>query len=148
MKPEIKMAKFKFSIRSYIKRAARPSITTLNNEKIQTFQSSDDYVVVARLNPQDAHVKVAYDTLASQYQDRLSFGTVETEASTTISCFNNRDSQQFTVSDLTAINTLPNLIESCLTPVTGEFTRANEMKYLQVSYLLSTSTAPELILFC
>lgn len=119
---------------SFVKRAARPSVTILNNEKIQAFQSSDDYVVVAQISPQDAHIKAAYNTLASQYQDQLSFGSAETASATTVSCFNNRDSQQFTVSDLTTIDALPNLIESCLTPVVGEFTRANEMKYLQVSY--------------
>ncbi|XXG96354.1 hypothetical protein Hte_002636 [Hypoxylon texense] len=130
------------SILSYIKRAARPSVTNLKNEKIQAFESSDDYVVVARINSQDAHIKTAYNTLASQYQDRLSFGSAETTSATTVSCFNNQDSQQFTISDLTAIDALPKLIESCLTPVIGEFTRANEMKYLQSGKSLVFYFAP------
>ncbi|KAI0180742.1 hypothetical protein GGR52DRAFT_566999 [Hypoxylon sp. FL1284] len=119
------------SILSYIKRAVRPSVTTLKDEKVKAFQSSDDYVIIAQINPQDAHIKTGFDTLASQYQDRLSFGSLETASATKVSCFNNRDSQQFTLSDLTPIDALPNLVESCLTPVIGEFTRANEMNYLQ-----------------
>lgn len=119
---------------SYIKRAARPPVTNLKDEKLQKFQSGDDYVVIAKINPQDEHIKSAYKTLASQYEDRLSFGLMETSSATMVSCFNNKDSQQFTLSDFTAIDALPNLIEGCLAPVIGEFTRANEMKYLQVSY--------------
>ncbi|KAI1644852.1 uncharacterized protein F4817DRAFT_198405 [Daldinia loculata] len=120
------------SILSYLKRAVRPATTALDSEKkTVAFQSSDDYAVVARINPQDQHVKILYDTLASQYRDRLSFGSAETDKTTTVTCYNNRDSQQFTISDLTAIDALPQLIESCLTPVIGEFTRTNEMKYLQ-----------------
>ncbi|KAI1135797.1 hypothetical protein F5Y05DRAFT_161319 [Hypoxylon sp. FL0543] len=133
------------SILSYLKRAVRPSVTALNSEeKITAFQSSDDYAVVARINAQDPHVKTAYGKIASQYRDRLSFGLVETEAASTVSCYNNRDGQQFTISDLSSIDALPKLIESCLTPVIGEFTRANEMKYLQsgkslVFYFTTTS---------
>ncbi|OTA96273.1 hypothetical protein M434DRAFT_128661 [Hypoxylon sp. CO27-5] len=120
------------SILSYLKRAVRSSVTHLNSEeKITAFQSSDDYAVVARINTQDKHIETIYATLASHYRDRLSFGSAETEAASTVSCYNNRDSQQFTVSDLSSIDALPKLIESCLTPVIGEFTRANEMKYLQ-----------------
>ncbi|KAI1214353.1 uncharacterized protein F4807DRAFT_407634 [Annulohypoxylon truncatum] len=120
------------SILSYLKRAVRPSVTALKSEsKISKFQSGDDYAVIARINAQDPHIKILYEKVASQYKDRLSFGSVETTGATTVSCNNNRDGQQFTISDLTSINALPKLVESCLEPVIGEFTRANEMKYLQ-----------------
>ncbi|KAL7623688.1 hypothetical protein AAE478_005240 [Parahypoxylon ruwenzoriense] len=118
-------------ILSYLKRAVRPTVSKLDTDKIPAFQLSDDFVVVAQINPQDAHVKTAYDTLASEYRDRLSFGSAETVGSTTVACYNNRDGQQFTVSDLGGINALSKLVESCLTPMIGEFTRANEMEYLQ-----------------
>ncbi|KAI0384675.1 thioredoxin-like domain-containing protein [Hypomontagnella monticulosa] len=120
------------SILSYLKRAVRPSVTTLDSEaKITSFQSSDDHVVIARINPQDAHVKDAYAKLAAQYKDRLSFGAAKTKSATTVSCFNNADGQQFSISDLSAIDALPKLIATCLEPVIGEFTRVSEMKYLQ-----------------
>ncbi|KAI0885108.1 uncharacterized protein GGS22DRAFT_200170 [Annulohypoxylon maeteangense] len=137
------------SILSYLKRAVRPSITTLNSEaKLIKFQSRDDYAMIAQINAQDPHIKTAYEKLASQYRDRLSFGSVETSGATTVSCYNNRDGQQFTVSDLAGINALPQLIESCLEPVIGEFTRANEMKYLQtgkslVFYFVTSSQERE-----
>ncbi|KAI0901166.1 thioredoxin-like domain-containing protein [Annulohypoxylon nitens] len=133
------------SILSYLKRAVRPSITALTSEsKATKFQSGDDYTVIAQINAQGSHIKTAYEKLASQYKDRLSFGSAETTGASTVSCFNNRDSQQFTISDLTGINALPELIESCLEPVIGEFTRVNEMKYLQsgkslVFYFLTSS---------
>ncbi|KAI2465625.1 thioredoxin-like domain-containing protein [Annulohypoxylon bovei var. microspora] len=133
------------SILSYLKRAVRPSITTLKSEsKITKFQSGDDYTVIAQINAQEPHIKTAYEKIASQYQDRLSFGSAETTSATTVSCYNNRDVQQFTVADLTGIDALPKLIESCLEPVIGEFTRANEMKYLQtgkslVFYFITSS---------
>ncbi|OTB14730.1 hypothetical protein K445DRAFT_318629 [Daldinia sp. EC12] len=135
-----------FSILSYLKRAVRPTITALSSEKkAATFQSSDDYAVVARINPQDKHIKILYDTIASQYRDRLSFGSLKTDKATTVACYNNRDGQQFSISDLTSIDALPRLVESCLTPVIGEFTRANEMKYLQadksIVFFFSPSSA-------
>ncbi|KAI1471934.1 uncharacterized protein F4812DRAFT_456036 [Daldinia caldariorum] len=123
------------SILAYLKRAVRPTITPLpSDKKAAAFQSSDDHAVIARISPRDSHVRVLYETLASQYRDRLSFGLAKTktgEEATTVACYNNRDGQQFTVSDLTPINALSELVERCLTPVIGEFTRANEMKYLQ-----------------
>ncbi|KAI8964803.1 hypothetical protein F5Y11DRAFT_345255 [Daldinia sp. FL1419] len=136
------------SILSYLKRAVRPAVTVLDSKNTASFQSSDDHTVVARINPKDQHIKVLYDTLASQYRDRLSFGSVKTDKATTVACYNNRDGQQFTISDLTSINALPRLVESCLEPVIGEFTRANEMKYLQadkslVFYFSPSSTERE-----
>ncbi|KAG4220195.1 hypothetical protein PC116_g31326 [Phytophthora cactorum] len=118
----------------------------LNSEKKEAaFQSSDDYAVVARINPQDKHIKILYDTIASQYRDRLSFGSLKTDKATAVACYNNRDGQQFSISDLTSIDALPRLVESCLTPVIGEFTRANEMKYLQadksIVFFFSPSSA-------
>lgn len=111
----------------------RPAITVLDTkEKVQNFAPSDEYVIIARINPQDPHIKTAYEALASQYRDRLSFGLVTPKAAaTTVSCYNNRDSQQFATSDLSAIDALPKLISDCLEPVIGEFTRASEIKYLQ-----------------
>ncbi|KAI1389169.1 thioredoxin-like domain-containing protein [Hypoxylon trugodes] len=121
------------SILAYLKRAIRPIITSLDSDaKISAFQSSDDYTAIAQINPQDSHVKTAYETLASQYRDRVSFGLVEvTDIPTAVGCYNNCDSLQFTISDFTSIDALPKLIENCLEPVIGEFTRASEVKYLQ-----------------
>ncbi|KAI0401511.1 thioredoxin-like domain-containing protein [Xylaria palmicola] len=119
------------AIISFLKRAVRPAITILDEERSNKFQSIDDTVFIAQINPGDEHAATAFQTIAAQYQDRASFGSRETTGTTTVMCYNNKDEQRFTLSDLTAINALPKLVESCLTPLIGEFTRANEMKYLQ-----------------
>ncbi|KAJ8130926.1 hypothetical protein O1611_g2697 [Lasiodiplodia mahajangana] len=118
-------------INSYLKRAVRPTITVLDEEKSANFQSVDDTVIIARINSHDEHITTAFKTIASKFRDRASFGSLDTVGTTTIACYNNKDEQKFTLSDLTAIDALPKLVESCLAPLIGEFTRANEIKYLQ-----------------
>lgn len=117
---------------SFLKRAVRPAITILDEEKIVGFQSADETVLVAHINPRDEHIVTTFKTTASQFRDRASFGSVDTAGTTTVTCYNNRDEQKFTLSDLSAIDALSKLFESCATPLIGDFTRANEMKYLQV----------------
>ncbi|KAH8157953.1 hypothetical protein CIB48_g10294 [Xylaria polymorpha] len=119
------------AIVSFLKRAVRPAITVLNEEKSADFQSVDETVLIAHINSRDEHVTTAFEAIASQYQDRASFGSIDTEGITTIVCYNNRDEQKFTLTDLTAIDALPKLFESCTAPLIGEFTRGNELKYLQ-----------------
>ncbi|KAH9885912.1 thioredoxin-like domain-containing protein [Xylariomycetidae sp. FL2044] len=136
------------SILSFFRRASRPVVTKLNDKKITTFQSIDNVVVVAHLNPRDEHVDISYKALASRLKDRASFGLMETTGTTTVLCYNNRDDEQYTLSDLTAISALPDFVEACMKPLVGEFTRANEMKYLQagkslVFYFATTSAERE-----
>ncbi|KAI8634504.1 thioredoxin-like domain-containing protein [Xylariaceae sp. FL1651] len=132
------------AITSFLRRATRPTITILNEEKITPFQSVDETVLIAHLNPQDEQIRTAYETIATQFRDRASFGLIETAGATTIVCYNNKDEQKFTLSDFTPIDALPNLVQSCSESLIGEFTRANEMKYLQsgkslVFYFTTTS---------
>lgn len=117
---------------SFLKRAVRPAITIVDEEKVASFQSIDETVLIAHMNPRDEHIVTAFKTMASQFRDRASFGSLDTTGTTTVTCYNNRDEQKFTLSDLSAIDALSKLFESCNAPLIGEFTRANEMKYLQV----------------
>ena len=119
-------------ISSFLKRAHRPTITILDDDKTASFQSIDETVLIAHVNPRDEHVTTAFKAIASQFEDRASFGLKDTEGITTVECFNNRDEQKFTLSDLTAVDALSKLIKSCSAPLIGEFTRANELEYLQV----------------
>ncbi|KAI1124157.1 thioredoxin-like domain-containing protein [Nemania abortiva] len=119
------------AITSFLTRAVRPAITVLDEKKSVNFQSVDDTVIIARINPRDGHLTTAFKTIASQFRDRASFGSLDTAGATTVACYNNRDEQKFTLSDFAAINALPKLVESCMTPLIGEFTRANELKYLK-----------------
>lgn len=119
-----------YSITSFLKRVGRPTITVL--DEAATFQSVDDTVLIAHLNPRDEHVATAFKTMASKFEDRASFALINTKGTTTIVCYNNKDEQKFKLTDFAAIDALPKLMETCLTPLIWEFTRANEMKYLQV----------------
>ncbi|KAI1858043.1 uncharacterized protein JN550_012936 [Neoarthrinium moseri] len=120
-----------FSIVSFLRRASRPTVTLLDERKITAFQSIDDAVVVAHLNARDTHIQEAFKSLASRFKDRASFGSLETTEQTTIVCYNNRDNEQSTTSDLAAIDSLPSFVSACMTPLIGEFSRRNEVKYFQ-----------------
>jgi protein disulfide-isomerase A1 len=118
---------------SFLRRAGRPTVSTLNQKKITAFQSIDDIVIISNLNPRDEHIQTAFQSLAAQYKDRMSFGSLETNGQSTVVCYNNKDDEQSTLSDLTAVGSLDAFIDACTTPLVGEFSRRNEMKYLQVS---------------
>ncbi|KAI0804876.1 hypothetical protein GGR55DRAFT_657580 [Xylaria sp. FL0064] len=119
------------SIASFLKRAVRPTVTTLKEEKVADFQAVDETVFIAHINSRDEYITAAFRAIASQFQDRATFGVADTVGTTTVECYNNKDEQKFTLSDLTAIDALPKLVKKCMVPLIGEFTRANEMEYLQ-----------------
>jgi protein disulfide-isomerase A1 len=101
---------------------------------ITAFQSIDDAVVVAHIHPRDAHIRTLFKSLAHRYHDRASFGLLETadDEVSTIVCYNNKDNEQSTTSDLSAIDTLSSFVEACIRPLVGEFSRRTEVKYAQV----------------
>ncbi|KAI0025077.1 ER-resident thioredoxin [Xylariomycetidae sp. FL0641] len=119
------------AITAFYKRAARPPITQLTEKKLATFPSSDDVVFMAQLNPADAHVAELYRAAAAKYHDRATFGRAGTDGPTALVCQNNRNEQRAELADFAAVDALPAFVESCLRPLVGEFTRANEMQYLQ-----------------
>ncbi|ORY56842.1 thioredoxin-like domain-containing protein [Pseudomassariella vexata] len=119
------------SIISFLRRAARPAVTPLNAKKITAFQSIDDTVIVAHINPKDEHIKTQFQTIARALKDRASFGSLETTGASSVVCYSNQDDEQSVISDLTAIESLDMFIRGCMTPLIGEFTRRSELKYLQ-----------------
>ncbi|KAI4596686.1 hypothetical protein KJ359_005028 [Pestalotiopsis sp. 9143b] len=121
------------SIISFLRRAGRPATTHLDDKTITAFQSIDDAVVVAHIHPRDAHVRTLFQSLAHRYRDRASFGQLETKGGpSTVVCYNNRDDEQSTASDLSAVDTLAAFVEACITPLVGEFSRRTEVRYAQV----------------
>ncbi|KAJ3578257.1 hypothetical protein NPX13_g2310 [Xylaria arbuscula] len=116
---------------AFLKRAHRPTVTILDDEKTPSFQSIDETVLIAHVNSRDEHITNAFRDIASQFEDRVSFGLEDTKGVTTVECYNNRDEQKFTLSDLSAVDALSNVLKSCMAPLIGEFTRANELEYLQ-----------------
>lgn len=120
---------------------SRPPVTALDDKKITAFQSIDDAVVIAYINPRDSHLEAGFKSISSRYRDRASFGSLETTDDSTLVCYNNRDNEQSSTSDLTTIETLPAFVANCMKPLVGEFSRRNELKYLQVSILVTVAFA-------
>ncbi|KAI1173005.1 hypothetical protein F4777DRAFT_480519 [Nemania sp. FL0916] len=133
------------AISSFLKRATRPAITVLDEAKSADFQSVDETVFIAQINPVDEHVTTALKTLASRFRDRVSFASIDTAGTSSVSCYNNRDEQKFSLADLLAVDAMQKLLESCMAPLIGEFTRANEMNYLQSgkSLVFFFATSPD-----
>ncbi|KAI1266120.1 thioredoxin-like domain-containing protein [Xylariaceae sp. FL1019] len=131
------------AIKAFLSRAHRPVTTTLNLEKMAGFQSVDERVIVGQFNPKDEHIITAFKTVAPQYRDRATFGSIEIDGASTVECYNNVDEQKFTSTDFTAVDELSKLVETCLPPLIGEFNRMNEMSYLQAGkslvYYFSTT---------
>ncbi|KAK8108297.1 uncharacterized protein PG998_010310 [Apiospora kogelbergensis] len=117
---------------SYLKRAERPAVTTLEDEKAVTaFQGVDeDVVVMAQLHPtRDAHLQTLFAAVAARHWDRASFGTVSSISPGAVVCYNNRDraGQPPTIlQDMTAVDAIPNFVEKCMAPLIGEFSRRTE----------------------
>lgn len=117
---------------SFMKRAARPSVTKLSGPAAKDFASIDDVVLVAYLNPQDDHLLKDLNKVAATYSDRASFGALKTKDPTTVACYNNRDMMQSSSTNFEAVGSLTKFVNACMTPLIDEFTRATETKYLQV----------------
>ncbi|KAI0147803.1 ER-resident thioredoxin [Xylariaceae sp. FL1272] len=119
------------AIKSFLSRAHRPVITSLNSRKLADFQSIDERVIIGHLNPKDEHIITAFQTVASQYRDRATFGSLETDTASIVECYNNVDEQKFTSTDFTAVDEISKLVDNCLASLIGEFNRVSEMSYLQ-----------------
>ncbi|KAK9416616.1 putative Thioredoxin-like domain-containing protein [Seiridium unicorne] len=131
------------SIISFLRRAARPTVTRLDEKKITAFQSIDDAVIVAHINAHDTHTQALFKSLAHRYEDRASFGSLEIDEKSTLVCYNNKDDEQLMTSELTAIDALSSFVEACIKPLVGEFSRRSEVKYFHsgkslVYYLANT----------
>lgn len=107
-------------------------MTLLDEKKFTAFQSIDDSVLVAYLNPHDTHIEAAFRSLAHRYKDRASFGFLETDKPSSVVCYRNKDDEQMNAGNLAAIGALPSFVEACIKPLIGEFSRRNELKYMQV----------------
>ncbi|KAH8678338.1 thioredoxin-like domain-containing protein [Xylariales sp. PMI_506] len=118
------------SIRAFGKRAARPIVTVLDEEKVVTFQSIDDYVIVGHLNPEDQHSAAAFRSAAARYRDQASFGSLHTSGKTTLVCYKTKDEEQVTLTEFSAaVGTLDKfIVDDCLTPLIQEFSRRGELK--------------------
>lgn len=135
---------------SFVKRAVRPAVSRLDDEAdLAAFQTIDDVVFVARLDPRDAHLGREYARVAAHYRDRATFGAADVRAGEppAVVCHANADAEQRAVADLSVAGALEDLVAACLAPLVGELTRASETDYLQagkslVYYFFSPGAVP------
>ena len=125
------------SIVSFLRRASRPAISTLDSHNMTSFTSVDDVVFVAHLAPQAANLRQRFEKMAEEYADRHSFGivTVPDSHGSAINCYNNVDDRQHAMDNLDSVRALKDFIVRCSTFLVPQMTRRNELGYLRVSSL-------------
>lgn len=108
-------------------------------DALSSFVKDDDIVLVAHLSQnEDESVLRRFDNLADRYSDRYSFvkSPPSADKSTSLlNCFNNLDGVNHTMSDLSSVHAMENLVSICATPVIVELSTRNELQYLGVSGL-------------
>lgn len=140
-------------ILAFLRRAARPALSTVDDKNVTALLSEDEVVFVARYGKdtydKDDTLPARFAQLAHAYADRYSFA-VSTEGSTSspspsVTCYRSHGELVRTAADLAASTTaLDAFLESCTTPVVVDLTRRNELHYLGmgkslVHYLYSSA---------
>lgn len=112
-----------------------PAGLDLTEEAIHNFQKADAVVLVAHVAAQDDGLQARLPNVAKHYRDRYSFGMVPSEDRfSSLSCHNNLEGVQYSVNDLSTVDSLSMLLRECTKPLVPEMTRRNEMELLNVSF--------------
>ena len=123
-------------ILSFVKRAARPPVTSLDADAIVPFQSIDDVVIVASFSPTGDGLLNAFRDLGEKYRDRYIFGLVAAASSepqeSRVHCFNNIDGIRHASSDFSRPSSLEVFVKKCAEPLIPQMTRRNELSLLHV----------------
>ncbi|OIW23005.1 hypothetical protein CONLIGDRAFT_719550 [Coniochaeta ligniaria NRRL 30616] len=118
------------SIRSYLRRALRPVLSTVTDKNLTVFRGVDDVVFVAYLRPKDTVLRDWFHTLAKRYRDRFSFAVTMTEQpSSAVHCYNNVKGAEIVQGDLNAVDSLQHFVKLCSVPLIPELTRRNDIEY-------------------
>ncbi|PBP19962.1 hypothetical protein BUE80_DR009202 [Diplocarpon rosae] len=127
------------SIVSYMKRAELPEVSVLDHKNITSFKSVDGAVFIAYVTGFQHRLALLFAGLAKRYHDRYTFAMV-TDSSLvkreglqypTIMCYKRSESKQHLFPVEVEVLDLEQWIANVTTPLVGEFTRRNEMKYLK-----------------
>lgn len=128
-------------ILSFVPRCLRGSLSEVDsNESTGKFIVIDDVVFLGQFHEEDDIMFDHFEALAEKYHDRFTFGftTVDPGMSIGVSCYNNKDQLQYSISqNLDVIGSLESFIKMCTKPLIPEITRRNELEYLQVCDLFS-----------
>jgi protein disulfide-isomerase A1 len=123
----------------YTRRLTLPDIYFLDSTNITSFKSVDEHVFVRYLNPTDIDLRSIFETLATRNHQKFAFG-IATDVSLanaenipvpSIVCYKPSEGEQELSYGEWGLESLDSFIEASTTPLIGELTRRNEMKYLQ-----------------
>ena len=110
-------------------------MSDVNEKSESTFLISDDVVFVAEFQPDEASLyEERYRLLAEQYRDRFSFAIrAPSRRQSSIICRNNVDDEKYTLSELSLVGALEELILRCATPLIPELSRKDIAEIGQVA---------------
>ncbi|KAK0625074.1 hypothetical protein B0T17DRAFT_260621 [Bombardia bombarda] len=129
------------SILSFHRRALRPAVSNVNKKNATSFIALDDVVFICHLataddhnEDDDARLLHRFIALADKYRDRFSFaimssGHVSQTQQSTLTCYNNLDGLQHSITDLASPASLEAFVTTCATPLIPQLTRRNEMSF-------------------
>lgn len=122
------------SITAFLRRALRPSVSTLTDKNSTSFLAIDDVVVVAHIAASDTTTLSRFRNLATWYKDRYSFAVqeLEGEGKPWLACANVPDDESHETVELEKVNAMERFVEKCASPLVVELTRRNEMQLLNM----------------
>ena len=124
---------------SYVRRSTVPVLSILTSTNLSSFRSIDKHVFIAYLDPRDADSQSLFEELAVRHHHRFTFGLVtdsrlanaENIPTPSIIAYHKSEGDQETFTGEWRLRNLEAFIERTTTPLIGELTRRNELKYLQ-----------------
>lgn len=123
----------------FIKRSTLPQVSILERKNITAFKTSEEAVIVAYADPSDTDLKGSFRELATRYHDKFSFGLADASLGgidnvppRCIVCYRKEEEMRKVLCGEAKVEVLEKFVESATTPLIGEVTRRNELKYLKV----------------
>ena len=120
------------SLTGFLRRTARPTISSLTPENKTAFQAIDDVVLIGRFRP-ETNLLTQFMTIAEQYHDRYSFGIASVQQGPAMECYNNVDGVQRSTTEFPSPTSIETFVRLCATPLIPEMTRRNELSFYKVS---------------
>lgn len=127
------------AILGFLRRSLHPILSKVDDKNITSFISIDDVVFVGHIAPDDKALGWFHEA-AVRYHDRFSFAVVvESNRVTThhplsVTCYDNLDDLQHSITELESRELLESFIKLCSTPLIPEMTRRNELSFYEVPY--------------
>jgi protein disulfide-isomerase A1 len=114
-------------------------VSTLDKNSLAAFKSIDDAVFIGYYGSGDAELKSSFTTLASRNHHSFTFGTSSSAAlaktdSVALGCIvcHRTAREPETLCGQSRLDVLQEFVDKSTTPLIGQMTRRNELKYLLV----------------